>query len=88
MQSGTRIFAPFIFSRMNDMKSWFFFARFEADHEWRDFEYVWGTCGGGAAAAGQRVGGSSPFRARWLAPSATAATERPRALSRRRRRAR
>ena len=40
MQSGTRIFAPFIFSRMNDMKSWFFFARLEADHEWRDFEYV------------------------------------------------
>ena len=32
MQSGTRIFAPFIFSRMNDMKSWFFFARLEADH--------------------------------------------------------
>ena len=31
MQSGTRIFAPFIFSRMNDMKSWFFFARLEAE---------------------------------------------------------
>ena len=38
MQSGTRIFGAVHGSRANDMKSWFFFARLEADHEWRDFE--------------------------------------------------
>ena len=55
MQSGTRIFAPFIFSRMNDMKSWF------SSRGWRPTtsgatSSTWGTCGGeGGGGVGARA---------------------------------